>query len=274
MNKYKMVVFDIDGTLVPHLTNSFSEETNLMFKKLKENNFIISLATGRDWISISELYKNEHIDYFIGANGSFIYDLKNNKNIFNSSINWNEFEQYKKDILDHNEESIKSIILSEPRSVFVKEIIKDRKKPWFWDAFKSKFSKYEDAWEKLDKNNFHLLTIEHKYQSDLMNKSKEYFDSKNFKINVQAFWPKGFFVANKGVTKSHSIQKLCKYLSIDMNEVIAFGDGENDLEMIRDVGLGIAMGNSVDKLKEIADDVTQNVEENGTKFYLEKMGII
>lgn len=45
---YKMVVFDIDGTLVPHLTNEFSEEIIDMFKQLKENNIIITLATGRD----------------------------------------------------------------------------------------------------------------------------------------------------------------------------------------------------------------------------------
>ena len=45
---YKMVVFDIDGTLVPHLTNEFSEEIIDMFKQLKENNMIITLATGRD----------------------------------------------------------------------------------------------------------------------------------------------------------------------------------------------------------------------------------
>ena len=74
---YKMVVFDIDGTLVPHLTNEFSEEIIDMFKQLKENNMIITLATGRDWISIKDLYQNPYIDDFIGANGSFIYDLKN-----------------------------------------------------------------------------------------------------------------------------------------------------------------------------------------------------
>ncbi|MBD5423248.1 MAG: HAD family hydrolase [Mycoplasma sp.] len=270
---YKMIAFDIDGTLVPHLTNEFSSEINDMFKELKSKGFIVTLATGRDWVSIAQLYKNPNIDYYIGANGSFIYDIKNQKFIFNSYIDWNEFEKYNKEIIEVHKSSIKSVILSDINNVFVLEVV-NRNKPWFWNAFRHKFEEYENAENKLDRNNFHLLTIEHKYNSDILEISRKFFEKNNTKMHIQAYWPKGFFVANKGVTKAHSIKKLCDYLSIDIKEVIAFGDGENDMEMIKEVGLGVAMGNSIDTLKELADDVTIDVSEYGTKFYLKKIGII
>lgn len=270
---YKMVVFDIDGTLVPHLTNEFSEEIIDMFKQLKENNMIITLATGRDWISIKDLYQNPYIDYFIGANGSFIYDLKNQKYIFNSSIQWEEFDLFNEQVLIPNLHNIKSVILSDDNRVFVLEN-KVRTKPWFWDAFKHKFQSYENAKNELNKNNFHLITIEFKYGTDVVEKCANFFDKNNTNIYVQAAWPKGLFVANKGVTKAHSIAKLCEHINIDLKNVIAFGDGENDFEMIKEVGLGIAMGNAIDELKNVADDVTVDVYNCGTKFYCKKIGVI
>ena len=270
---YKMVVFDIDGTLVPHLTNEFSEEIIDMFKQLKENNMIITLATGRDWISIKDLYQNPYIDYFIGANGSFIYDLKNQKYIFNSSIQWEEFDLFNEQVLMPNLHNIKIIILSDDNRVFVLEN-KVRTKPWFWDAFKHKFHSYENAKNELNKNNFHLITIEFKYGTDVVEKCANFFDKNNTQIYVQAAWPKGLFVANKGVTKAHSIAKLCEHINIDLKNVIAFGDGENDFEMIKEVGLGIAMGNAIDELKNVADDVTIDVYNCGTKFYCKKIGVI
>ena len=72
----------------------------------------------------------------------------------------------------------------------------------------------------------------------------------------------------------HSISYLCNHLKINTNQVIAFGDGENDIEMIREVGLGVAMGNAIEELKKIANEITIDVEEHGTKHFLEKIGII
>ena len=56
---------------------------------------------------------------------------------------------------------------------------------------------------------------------------------------------------------------LCKHLNIDRSEIIAFGDNYNDIEMIEYAGLGVAMGNSNDDIKKIADYVTDTNEESG-----------
>ncbi len=270
---YKMFVFDIDGTLVQHLTNSLSKEIKDMFKRLKEKGYIVTLATGRDFVSIGDIHKNENIDYFIGANGSFIYDLKNNKYIFNSPINFDEYKEYQDKVLFKNSKDVKTVILSDLESVYVWEK-EEKKGPWFWSAFKEKFRELDDAVDSLIKSDFHLVTIECANQSNLCKITSEYFEQKKSNMHVQASWSTGFFIANKGITKAHSINMLCDYLSIEMREVMAFGDSGNDKEMIEQVGWGVAMGNATAEIKEIANDITIDVDQFGTLKYLEKKGII
>lgn len=270
---YKMIVFDIDGTLIPYEQNELHVLIKQMFKKLKENGYIVTLATGRDFVSIGNIYKDKNIDYFIGANGSFIYDIKKNEYIFNSSINFEDFEKYYNDVLLTNQGEIFNTILSDDKYVYVwnNKLLDGH---WFWEPFKSKFKQINDAKNEISKNNFHLITINCSTNSKLIDISKKYFHNNNNSLCVQAWWRNGFFVANKGITKASSIQKLVEYIGIKMENVIAFGDGENDLQMLSEVGLGVAMGNANDFVKEIADDITSNVDEFGTLIYLEKIGLI
>jgi hypothetical protein len=80
---YKMIVFDIDGTLLKYKATSFAFDNNVLetFRLLKEKGYVVVLASGRDLVSIGDLHLSENVDYFIGANGSFIYDTKAKKNI-------------------------------------------------------------------------------------------------------------------------------------------------------------------------------------------------
>ena len=59
-----------------------------------------------------------------------------------------------------------------------------------------------------------------------------------------------------------------------MDEAMAFGDGGNDVPLVRDVGLGVAMGNACDELKAVADYITSSVDEDGVSRALEHFGLI
>lgn len=83
-----------------------------------------------------------------------------------------------------------------------------------------------------------------------------------------------FDLTLKGENKAHAIERVMAYFQTDCKEAVAFGDGNNDLEMIATVGHGIAMGNAVDPLKQVAKDVTLNVEEDGVAVALERYGYI
>ena len=66
-----------------------------------------------------------------------------------------------------------------------------------------------------------------------------------------------------GTSKASGLSNVCKGLGIDPSEVIAFGDAENDLEMIQFAGHGVAMGNACNALKDAADEVTLTNNEDG-----------
>ena len=67
---------------------------------------------------------------------------------------------------------------------------------------------------------------------------------------------------------------MVKYLGLQMDNVMAFGDQLNDLEMLSTVGVGVAMGNGHEKLKAIADHVAEPLEQDGIYRFLMKAGLI
>lgn len=74
----------------------------------------------------------------------------------------------------------------------------------------------------------------------------------------------------KGLSKGNSLLEIAKYYNIDQKDIIAFGDELNDETMIEVAGTGVAMGNVVEKIKEIADYITLSNDEDGIADYLEK----
>jgi hydroxymethylpyrimidine pyrophosphatase-like HAD family hydrolase len=75
---------------------------------------------------------------------------------------------------------------------------------------------------------------------------------------------------NKGVSKGEGLTYLCKKLKVDKSQVIAIGDNENDLSMLNFAGLGVAMGNSRDEIKNMSDYVTSSNNEEGVAKVIEK----
>ena len=84
----------------------------------------------------------------------------------------------------------------------------------------------------------------------------------------------GIDIIPKGGGKSAGIQKFLDEHGMDRSEIMAFGDGENDMDMLRFAGIGVAMGNASDMVKAAADYVTDTVDENGIENALRHFGLI
>lgn len=92
---------------------------------------------------------------------------------------------------------------------------------------------------------------------------------------VGSRWIETFMDLNvRGVDKSLGIQQVMNYYGLTMAEAMAFGDGGNDLPMVRDAAVGVAMGNACDELKAMADYITSSVDEDGVSRALEHFGLI
>ncbi|CAG7647216.1 Cof-type HAD-IIB family hydrolase [Paenibacillus allorhizosphaerae] len=78
----------------------------------------------------------------------------------------------------------------------------------------------------------------------------------------------------RGVTKASGVRAVCTMLGIEMSQVVAMGDSLNDESMIREAGLGIAMGNAQEAVKRFADTVTLTNEEHGVAHAIRKYALV
>ena len=92
---------------------------------------------------------------------------------------------------------------------------------------------------------------------------------------VSARWYPDFAdITVRGADKGTALQAMAGYLRLDMSETMAFGDGGNDIPIIRAAGVGVAMGNAADDVKAAADYVTSGVDDDGVASALRHFGII
>ena len=74
----------------------------------------------------------------------------------------------------------------------------------------------------------------------------------------------------KGIDKAQSLDRLNTYLGKRADDTAAFGDGFNDCSMIDYAGLGVAMGNAQDAVKEVADEITETNDADGVAVVVER----
>lgn len=81
-------------------------------------------------------------------------------------------------------------------------------------------------------------------------------------------------VTGQYVNKASAIARLVKQIGLSMDEVAAFGDGENDVLMLASVGIGVAMGNACKEAKAVADLVSEVIAENGIAIAAQALGLV
>lgn len=237
---YKMILLDLDGTLLNDKKEiSFVNESIL--KSIK-NKCKIVFASARGFSTIRKyLHQLELLDsdnYTIAFNGSLI--LKNNE----------------EKIIDNK---IKGKSLD-----FMRNFIKENNYSCEWYYYT-----YNDRY-KIDNNNIELFGKKESIYKIVCIATKENID--NIRNNITKEIITCYQVTSSevtkiefvqaGMTKLKAIEKLLEILKINASEVIAIGDGENDIDMLKYAGLGIAMSNAQDNVKKVADKITSKDNNN------------
>ncbi|MEH7886937.1 Cof-type HAD-IIB family hydrolase [Bacillus sp. JJ1609] len=255
---YKIVFFDVDGTITHHIDGSIHYSTIEAIKTLKNKGIKVVAATGRPLSMCKEL-QELGIETFITANGGYVKHIQEviHKVPLNKSIIQEVMEFAK---LENNGLSFYTEEFS-MNGVTEKEIL---------TALKETLSlnEYPETNGSIHKEDVFLLCL---FANDeTVEKYKEKFPHLTFK----RWHPYVLNVMQEDVSKSLAIVKTLDFFGINKSEAIAFGDGENDIDMLELVGLGIAMGNGNEKLKNVADFVTKPSSEDGIDYALKKYGII
>lgn len=262
--KYKIVFLDIDGTIFSHKTKSIPSSCIDAINKAKENGIIICLATGRSTILSAQtgILDKVDFDYFNVCNGTLVHDK--NFNIIHSHPIDPKCVDNLIDVTNKNNLNLTFVTLDD---VFrLNDNIKLIEEGYGKISIKTPHKKpYVNQncyminlfWDKYDKN---------KYETLFKESSKYAFYS--------GFNDYGFDVIPLNYNKAKGIEALIKHLKINKDEVIAIGDGHNDAEMIEYAGLGIAMGNAIDKCKQVANYITTDIDNDGIYNAFKYAGII
>lgn len=262
---YKMIVLDLDDTLLKN-DGTISERTKKTLKKVQANGVKVVLASGRPTFAIEpvarELELERYGGYIISYNGARIIDYKSNKELYAANITKEEVHelyQLSQDNEAYMQTYIGNNIIASQSNEFtdiekqitgMEIIIPDNFLSYVQQAVvkvivlqkPEKLKELEKQWKPLMENKLYM-TISKPFFLEFMNLE---------------------------VDKGKSIIRLGKMLGIDADEIIAIGDSYNDITMIEVAGLGVAMGNAVESVKEIADYVTEDNEHDGVADVVEK----
>ncbi|SDN65351.1 Cof-type HAD-IIB family hydrolase [Bacillus sp. OK048] len=255
---YKIVFFDIDGTITNHEDGSISNNTKAVINELKKKGLKIVAATGRPF-SMCEDIRALGIDTFITANGGYVKHKKQvihkvpiDKNIIEEVV---KFAQIQNNGLSFYTEDFS---------------MNGVKNPHIFNALRETLSlnDYPSVNKMIHHQEVFLLCL---FADNVI---LEKYITRFPHLSFRRWHPYVLNVLQEDVSKSLAIKKVLQYFAIDSSEAIAFGDGNNDIDMLELVGLGVAMGNGSEKLKAVADFVTRKSSENGIEFALKQYKII
>ena len=252
MNHPKLIFLDLDFTLL-RSDKTISEYTAGVLKRCQENGILVGFSTSRGTTNIKNFIEQIQPDVVISNGGASIY--------------------YKNQLL-HTE----TFTLEETRTLLSNaykicgsncELTLDTIDEIYWNRKEDKSQNYS-SWAIFDDfSDFKLPALKFCVQTDDAEKAKQIASSvKN--IDYLPFSDIPWYKFSSSLaTKENAIEFISEYLNISFENMIAFGDDYSDAGMLKLCGTGIAMGNAIDSVKAIADDVTKSNDEDGVAWYLE-----
>lgn len=257
----KAAVFDVDGTLLPRGHKEIRPSTMQALMKLRSDGILLILASGRPFYNLpAELTETIKFDYYICGAGSLIMD-KNHNVIAEEKIPMQTCNEMIREVLEEN--GVICLHTLKQEYVVCKKQIADRYAQYLMLDQSIEQFQVEEGQEP------NVLTI-YIPESDEKEIQKKYANCTFFRVSDLGL----FDVVNKGVSKQSGLEVIEKIRSLLSGNIMFFGDDHNDLESIKKCGLGIAMGNAVKDVKEVADYVTDNCECDGIVKALARYGFL
>lgn len=266
----KVIMMDVDGTL----TNSqkqLTSKTKEALLKAQKSGAILILASGRPTSGLrdleEELQMNKNHGLLVCYNGSKVVDCETNEVLFNQAMTVSEG----KAVLEHMKQFDRvRPMIDKGEYMYVTNVYDNmitlNGKPFNVMEYESRGGKFklcevDDLADFLDYEINKILTFsDPEYLQENYKKMMAPFEGK---LNCMFTGPFYFEFTAMGIDKAKALDAVLKPLGYKQDEMIAFGDGQNDASMVDYAGIGAAMANAVDELKAIAQDVTLSNDEDG-----------
>ena len=269
--KIKMIGLDLDGTLLTD-KKELTVRTREVLAKAIRSGIVVLVATGRPWMGVpEELREFPGMDYALTSNGARIIDTRTGNVIEEHLLSVKSAKKAleicrKYDTLQEVYFDGQGYAPAE-KMEFVERY---HKNPNMWEYMRKTRIPVDDIFELVDRENRGLDKTQALF-ADMSERKRaweelarhevlELVGSLRYNIEVNA----------AGVNKGTGLVNLGSRLGIKREEIMAFGDGDNDTVMLKEVGFGVAMANGEPQVKEAADYITLSNEEDGVAQAIER----
>ncbi|WP_226037677.1 Cof-type HAD-IIB family hydrolase [Aquibacillus saliphilus] len=267
MKNRHLIALDLDGTLLTD-DKVISDRTKRTVLKAKEEGHIVVIATGRPHRASIDYYHQLGLDTpMVNFNGALIHHPTDKK--------WDALHSplanrtAKKIIQTCYELEVRNILAEVEDEIYL-----DRYDEKLIDLFQAPNQESTITIGSL-KNELHhdptSLLIQPR--EDHIKQLRQSLDDEHASVIEHRKWGAPLNVieiVRKGMNKAVGLKRIAHYYQISQENIIAFGDEDNDLEMIEFAGVGVAMGNGIDELKTLAKHVVNTNEQDGIGLFLEE----
>lgn len=244
----KMICFDIDGTLLTS-KGALNENALQAIRQLTERqDLVLCIATGRGPYMFQKIRQELGIDHYISYNGQ--YCVAGNQEILCNPLNPEQMQEVCVRAKAYD------IPMGFMTTGYTKTTVSDHK------FVRESFKTVAHAYPIVEMPDFHAEMI---YQGQLfctIDQEEQILTNQEYFRFVRWHTYAVDIIPPNG-SKLEGIRQMAAHYGIGMKNVIAFGDGLNDLEMIEHAGFGICMGNGKQEVKEIADYITTDNDTDG-----------
>lgn len=278
MSNIKLIALDLDGTLFND-KKQLSDRNRQAIERAAKQGVIILPATGRPFAGLQESILSLPVSYALTANGAAIYRIADKKRVYDACFSW--------------EEALRIIVMLQEYDVMEDCFIdgfgySEKKKLADSDSYAMPevVRAYIQATRRQVENlpvyirekqcKIEKITVNFKEKDGILQWEKEIKErlQKEFPdCSVVKGIPTNQEITRGDADKGTGILKFGELLGIKQEEIMACGDSQNDLAMIKAAGLGVAMGNSTEEVKKAADYITLTNEEDGVAAAIEKFVI-
>jgi len=272
-SKIKVAAFDVDGTIFHD--GRISDAVKDAITKLHETGVITVLATGRMHYYIPKSVMDLGVfKHGVLGNGTVVWDFESSSQIAASPFEREVAEntlRYLDSLTDAyfidfaNESCLTSRHLELLREEIKLEVLKnggEAKEPH--TIYDNLLARVSGTYEPIFKMGGRFDTVEgRKIAMDKINELGN--------IEISSTGGKDVGITPCGVHKGSGVLTLCEHLGLDISNVIAFGDGGNDVDLLKIAGFAVVLGNGQDSAKEVADHITEPVWEDGVALAIKEL---
>lgn len=276
MQRIKLIGLDLDGTLLNEKKELTRRTKSALEQAISEGVHVV-ISTGRPISGIPKaLLEISGMKYVITSNGGRILDLETGKVVYENPVSHDSAERILKITKEY--QTLNEIYFDGIGYVQEDELEQIHlyvKKPPMQEYIVKTRQPVKNIWQKMDEMQGKGLDKVHALFADLeeLAEAKARVEAMN-EVVVSSSLGNNMEMNAPGVHKGEALIRLGRMLGISRDEIMACGDGGNDLTMVQMAGFGVAMKNAIDEVKQVADYITDTNDEDGVAKAVEQFVLL